>query len=278
MAREPVTIEAPTAALDAVIRQRHAPAQMKQDLEGYLRAQGVEGEDLAAMLAVGATRMLVYRQLVHSRLRNTVREFIPRTAARRGARAYREDIGAFIDARGAHSPYLRDVPAEFVAWVVPVWTADPDVPTYLTELAQHELLSLDVRNDWRGGEAATDLPLALDRPLRFDGATRLARYEYAVHQLPKSVDDDSTPAHEPTRLLVYRDDKHAPRYLALTPFAFALMQQLLEQHKAVADGLRAACEELGVPLDDEHLASAAQLFADLGERGVCLGTEPHEPD
>ena len=93
-------------------------------------------------------------------------------------------------------------------------------------------------------------------------------------ELPKAVDDRTLPDHEPTRLLVYRDDKHLPRYLALTPFAFALMQQLLGEGKAVADGLRAACEGLGVPLDDERLASAAQLFADLGERGVCLGTEP----
>ena len=42
---------------------------------------------------------------------------------------------------------------------------------------------------------------------------------------------------------------------------------------AVAD-LMAACEALGEPLDDDKLASAATLFADLMDRGVCLGAEP----
>lgn len=274
MAPDPVAVEAPTAALNAVIRERQAPALMREDLEAYLRGQGVQGEDLGAMLEVGAERMLVYRQLVHNRFRNTTRDFIPRTTARLGRARYREDMGAFIEAVGARSPYLRDLPAEFVAWVAPRWRDDPQVPDYLLDLARHELLDLDVRNDWRGGEEPTEIPMALDRPLRFDGAARLVEYQYAVHRLPKAVDDRSEPDQEATRLLVYRDAEHRPRYLALTPFAAALLQALVVDGLAVQPGLLAACEALGEPLDDDKLASTAQLLSDLGERGVCLGAEP----
>ncbi len=83
-------------------------------------------------------------------------------------------------------------------------------------------------------------------------------------------------AARPTRLLVYRDQRHRPRYLELTPFAAALLRALIERGEAVQPALLSACEALGEPLDDDRLASAAQLIADLGERGVCLGAAPSE--
>ena len=165
-------------------------------------------------------------------------------------------------------------PAEFVQWAAPRWADDPEVPAYLPDLARHELLDEDVRNDPRGGEAPTELPLALDRPLRFDGAVRLCSYAYAVHRLSRSTKDHAEPDAEPTRLLVYRDAKQEPRYLSLVPFAAALLEQLVEGRLAVQPALLAAAEALGEPLDDDKLASAAQLLADLAERGVCLGAEP----
>lgn len=271
---EPEPTEAPIEALNAIIRQQGAPSAMQEDLAAYLRAQGVAGDDLRAMVQVGAERMLVYRQLVHNRMRNATRDFIPRTIARLGFAHYKRDMAAFVEHHASRSPYLRDVPAEFVTWVAPRWAEDPEVPDYLHDLARHELLDADVRNDPRGGEAPTGRPLALDQPLRFDGAARLCEYGHAVHRLPKDKDDRTVPDAEPTRLLVYRDAKHQPRYLALVPFAAALLRPLIERRLPVQAALQVAAESLGEPLDDDKLASAAQLIADLAERGVCLGAEP----
>lgn len=271
MPAEPWPLEAPTAVLDRVIRSPEAAERAQTDLPGLLSELGVTGPDAQAMLRAGPQRLVVYRRLVHNRLRNTIRDFVPRTAARRGREAFRADVEAFVEARGAHSPYLRDVPAEFVAWAGPRWRDDEDIPNYLVDLARHELLSLDVRNDFRGGEPPTGQPMALDQPLRFDGATRLVRYDYAVHELPKPVEDTTEPEATSTHLLVYRDEHHKARYLALTELAYHIMQALLVDAMPVADGLRRACEAHGVPLDDERLAIAAQLLAELGERGVCLG-------
>ncbi len=267
-------IEAPTRALNTIIRGDTAPQQMDEDFAGFLRAQGVQGPDLEAMLGVGPKRLLVYRSLVHNRMRNAVRDYIPRSVARLGRPRFVADFTAFMDQRAARSYYLRDVPAEIVEFFVERWRADPQVPDYVCDLARHELLDADVRNDWRGGEAQTGVALALDLPLRFDGACRLCAYDYAVHLLPNELDDRTEPTHEPTRLLVYRDDQHRPRYLALTPFAAALLHQLIVEGQAVQPALAAAAASLGEPLDDDKLGSAVVLFGDLGERGVCLGAEP----
>ena len=58
------------------------------------------------------------------------------------------------------------------------------------------------------------------------------------------------------------------------PAATCPNQALVLDGLAVQPGLMAACEALGEPLDDDKLASAATLFADLMDRGVCLGAEP----
>lgn len=270
----PEPIESSTAALAAVIRQQRAPQAMQDDLSAYLHEQGVDGDDLEAMLAVGTERMLVYRTLVHNRLRGTTAEFLVRTLARLGKARFHADFDAFVEHQAPRSPYLRDVPIEFVEWVEPRWAADPEVPGYLTDLARHELLDFAVRNDPRGGEPPTEVPLALDRALRFDGATRLVRYDFAVHRLPRGKGDRTEPDAEPTRLLAYRDAEHKARYLALSPFADALLHALVLERQAVQPALVAAAAALGEPLDDDKLGSAAQLLADLAERGVCLGAEP----
>lgn len=280
--------EPPIRALDAVIREEAAPQGLGDDYESFLRDQGVQGDDLRAMLSAGAGRMLVYRRLVHNRITNAIRDFVPRTVARRTTTGLRADVAAFMQAEAVKSPYLRDAPREFVNWVEPRWKTAVAVPDYLHDLARHELLALDVRNDPGGGEPPTGLPLALDRALRFDSAARRVSYAYAVHALPadtdapvdRSSDEASStdawpePAHVPTHLLVYRDAKHKVRYLELTPFAAAVLDELLVRCATVQDGLRRACETSSEPLTDDRLATAAQLLADLAERGVMLGAEP----
>ena len=265
--------DAPIAVLNALIRERDARTRANADLDEFLGGRDLTAQDREAIASVGAKRWMVYRSLVHNRMRNTIREFIERTAARIGIGRLKADVTDWLHERAAVSPYLRDVPHEFVEWVAPRWRDDPAIPDYIVDLARHELLEYLVFNDPAGGDEPTGEPLALDRPLRFDGAARLVRYDFAVHRLPLDEDNRSEPDAGLTELLVYRDAKHKVRYLELTELAAAVLRHLLQRKAGVADGLRAACEELGVELSDERLAISAQLLADLADRGVMLGAE-----
>jgi hypothetical protein len=267
----------PIGTLAAVVRERDADERARADFAAFLAGRELSDADREAMLAVGAERFLVYRALVHNRVRNTVRDFITRTAARLGRLRLRADVAEFMHARAMASPYLRDVPEEFVEFMLPRWRDDPGLPPFLGDLARHELLEYTVLNDPRGGEAPTGEALALDRPLRFDGAARLLAYDWAVHRLPLPPEDRSEPTRTPTWLLAYRDAEHKVRYLELTELAAAILRQLMGEGATVADGLKAACAELGVELTDERLGIAAQLLTDLAERGVMLGAETESP-
>jgi hypothetical protein len=86
-------------------------------------------------------------------------------------------------------------------------------------------------------------------------------------------DPDEEPASERTQLLAYRDRaSHRVRYLQLVPFAAATIEHLMRS-QPLQDALREAAVDLGEALDDDKLASAAELLADLVERGVVLGAE-----
>jgi hypothetical protein len=266
--------EAAIVALNAAIRRVDAPAAMRGDLAEFLREHGVDGSDLETLVGVGAERMLVYRALVHNRLRHATRDFIPRAVARRGREAFKGDFDAFMESHASKSFFLRDVPGEFVAWVLPRWDAAAEVPRYLGDLARHELLETEVRNDAHADPEPSGVPIDLELPLRFGGAARLMRYDWAVHKLPIAVDDRSEPAEAPTHLLVFRDAKVKVRYLELTSWATAVLEQLLVQGKPVREGLLAAAATFDEPLDDDKLARAAMLFAELSDHAVLLGAEP----
>lgn len=258
-------------ALAAILRRTDAPDRLAGDAAQYLQELEAGDADDRAALAQSTDRLLVYRALVHNRLRAAIRDFIPRTVSRLGTDPFRATFARYMESPAPQSPYLRDVPEEFVEWAAPIWHADAAVPDYLVDLARHELLEYVVRNDPAGGEGPTGIDVALDRGIRFDGAMRLRGYAHAVHELPRDLDDRTAPPADPTELLIYRDPDHRVRYLALTPFAARLLHALAIDALALEPALRAACDALGQPLDDEKLASAASLLADLGGRGVALG-------
>ncbi len=254
-------------AFDAAMCAAEAPTRVVADLAGFLAEYGVDPADRRA-LERHAGRLLMYRGMVHSRLRGVVEGFLPRTAGYLGEPRLRAAVAAFLAGRAPRSVYFRGVPGEFLAWAAPRWRADPTLPAFLVDLATHEWLDGEVSNGEAGGEAAGGDPIALDRPVQLDGSVQLRRYAFAVHR------QGDPPVAEPTAILAYRDrEALRVRLLELTPRAAALCERLLAGESLQA-ALTGACAAVGEALDDEFLAAMASFLADLGERGVLLGARP----
>jgi hypothetical protein len=259
--------EALIRAFAASVIELDAPEAVKADVRGFFARHGVPAEVAATLPAVAAERLAVYRAMVHGRLRDAVADFLPKTAARVGRPRLRREIAQFIAEAAPQAPYFWQVTGEFLNWAQPRWTEDTSLPDYLVELALHEWSDAEVGNDPAGGEAASGEPLALDRPVQFDGTVRLRRYRFAVHRATET----EAPAPEPTALLLYRDrQEHLVRVLELTPRAAAVTQRL-QAGEPLQAALMGACAELELALDDEFLGAMASYFADLAERGALLG-------
>lgn len=255
----------------AVLCDADAPARVEADLAGFLSDHDIDGPDHAD-LKLRRERLLMYRAMVHSRLRGVISEFLPRTASHLGKQGMRAEVVAFMAERAPHSAYFRDVPGEFLAWAEPRWRADPNYPPFLADLAVHEWLDGELGHTADGGEPPTGRELALGEPVAFDGTAALRRYAFSVHLQPEAgADAPVVPAAGATAVLAYRDrTSHKPRFLELTPRAAAVSERLFAGETLQA-ALTGACAEIGEPLSDEFLAAMANFLADLAERGVLLG-------
>jgi hypothetical protein len=259
-------------------------------LDALLESSSLSDDDRAFLREQGPNRLLVYRRLVRTTLRDAVELSMPRAAARMkaisgspdGHSLFQEVFDAYVSEVGTRSHYLRDIAPELLAFCAERYADDPRLPASLLELGRLESAEIEVAaaptsRELHGPSKApeesaisTGDELELDRGVRFIDACRLFRFEHAVHRLPSAPDDRSEPAREKTFLLVYRSTAHEVRYLELSAVAEAILRRLLGG-LSLRTSLVAGCVEQGVPLDDAVLAGAAQVLSDLGQRGVLLG-------
>jgi hypothetical protein len=235
----------------------------------WLARNDVTGEDARA-LARDFPRLLVYRTLVRRNLREALRSTIPRTIARLGAR-FDLDFAEFLRVSPPVSRLLKDLTPRFLEFALPRWAAAGSVPEYLSDLARHEALQIEVATLLARPKDNVPAELALDESVELIDALRLVRYAWAVHRLPEDETSGAEPEREAVALLVYRSPEHEVRYLELGPFAARLLAGLSAARLTLRSAVTSAAAELGLPLDDELLSRAARLLAELADRGALLG-------
>jgi hypothetical protein len=247
----------------------------ESDLRGFLEKHDLDAVDVDALMAE-PRRLAVYRRLVRHNVVDVVGRMLPRTRARleRAAPAeFDRSFNTFLAEPSPRTHYLRDVPAEFLEWAIPLWKDDPRTPRYLADLAAHELVHFAVAAAPTAREPRRLGEISLDRALVFSETVRLARYAFAVHELPADVDDVGEPAERMVTLVAYRDDEHEVRFIELTPVAAAIVERLIAGD-ALGVAIASACADRAVARTAALLAETARLLADLGDRGVLLGAGP----
>jgi hypothetical protein len=240
-------------------------------LRAFLDSHGVAPEDVEAILSA-PPRLAIYRGLVRNGLSGVVLRMLPRTRARMNALCagrFDADFAGFVEQVGPRTHYLRDVPAELVAWAAPRWRSDPGVPPYLSDLAAYELAHFAVSACESVRAAPPLAEVSLDRPLAFAESVRLARYDWAVHELSAELDATDPAPRRDVCLLAYRDAGHAVRWLEVTPLAAAIVERLLSAEPLGGAVERACADHSTTPA--AVLEQVARLLADLGERGVVIG-------
>lgn len=245
-------------------------------IAAWLARNGVSDVDARAM-ARDFPRLLVYRKLVRGTLRDALRATIPRTLARLGA-SFEPYFTEFLAFSPPTTRYLRDLTPQFLEFTRQRWENDPNVPAYLTDLARHEALQVEVASLLGLPKNHVQAELSLDRGVEFIAALRLVHYGWAVHRLPDDETSQELPEREAVSLLVYRSPEHEVRYLELGPFAAALLSNLLIERLTLQASLVSAAERVGLSLDDELLTRAARLLSDLAERGALLGKSGQSPE
>jgi hypothetical protein len=239
-------------------------------MSDWLARHEVSTQDAAALRSADLQRLLVYRRLVQGTLRSTVDLAMPRAIARMGS-LFDEYFSRFLAERGPQTHYLRDVTYELLAWSAPLFAKDERVADYLPDLMRHEALRIEM-GALPGAEKPQPLgELQLEQPVVFIEASRVVRYDFAVHELLDDIDDRTLPRPGVVTLFVYRSPEHDVRYLELSALAAAILDGLHTRQETLRQAMTAACARLDCALTQEVLTGAARLLADLAERGVLRG-------
>ncbi len=241
-------------------------------ISAWLARNEVTPDDARA-LQRDFSRLLVYRQLVRRNLRDALESTIPRSIARLGAR-FDADFADFLRVSPPVTRLLKDLTPRFLEFALPRWAADPSVPEYLSDLAQHEALQIEVATLLARPKDHVPAELSLDECVEFIDAVRLVHYAWAVHRLPEDTASRVLPEREALSLLVYRSPEHEVRYLELGAFAAQVLSGLLDARLTLGSAVTGAAHQLGFALEAELLSATARLLSDLAERGALLGKGP----
>lgn len=260
-------------ALGRVIREHELRERVEAEPEAVLTELGITGEDQAGMLSYGPERLLAYHHMAQSRLFRTIRAFLGGAATRMGDERLRDEVRQWMTAQGSQRQYLREVPEEFLRWAAPRWAEDESLPPWLVELAGHELLKRQLRNDPREVGEQNQIKIDLEKPIACNGTTRLLRYRWAVHRMLRRPEPDAeadAPEAGEFAVIAYRHKDEQPRFVDVKPRSAFMLERLLAG-QTLREALFGACESTGETLNDEILEVTALTLADLVERHVLLG-------
>ncbi|RZL10426.1 MAG: DUF2063 domain-containing protein [Rubrivivax sp.] len=194
---------------------------------------------------VSRRRLAVYDELVFNNLQGLLEPCFPvirSVLGRRWTRLVRQ----FCREARCHTPLFREVPGEFLQWLLNADTC-VSLPPWARELAHYEWAELAVDTmavEVTPSEGALDLPPAhlLASAVRVNPSLLNLHYQWPVQRIG--------PAHRPrkpqaTSVLIYRDRHDEVRFMAVEPASARLLHLLSAGGTTLAQAADAVALELG---------------------------------
>ena len=222
-------------------------------------------------------RMDIYRGLFLNNVKNFLENAFPVAARTLGQEAWQNLVEEFFEKHLSTSPYFREIPQEFMAWLMENFQVQQQQPPWLPELLHYEWLELHISTlDAPQPEISTST-IDMDKPVVMSPFFQMGAYRWPVQTIGPENKPTEMPA-IPTLLAVYRTAEHKVRFMQLSPQAAMLLDVLqqspdLTPRAAVNEIVKTQQEQAGerggaMPFPD----SLAQEFLDaFAERGILLG-------
>lgn len=215
---------------------------------------------------VPTRRVRIYGELLFNNLTGFLDACYPVTRAVLGERRWRRLNRAFFRETRCQTPWFREIPREFLAWLNAA--NEIPLPPWLYELVHYEWveLALDVMDvETPIHEAHGDLLGGV--PVLAPALMNLA-YDWPVQCIG--------PAYRPrklkqTYLLVFRDQDDAVRFIELNPVSARLVSLLAEGRHSGRDACLHVAREIGHPDPPAVVPHGAALLEQLRGAGAILG-------
>jgi hypothetical protein len=207
-------------------------------------------------------RWLVYRRMVRARFAEVLEDGLWRFREAVGADAFSRLVERFLDGSPPSSPYLRDVPGEFLQFLR---TTEALAPSAL-DVARLECAELELAHapDLAGNDDMQPLDMHLHAVF-----SPLARLLEPSHDVAAGANAEP----RPRPICVYRDAKtHEVQSFELTPLATRILRGIAQREAPLVDVAKRAAGEAGITVDSAFVETLSTMLADWVERGIVLGS------
>jgi hypothetical protein len=244
-------------------------------LRDVLLAKDPAPSDFLALGDGEAPRWQAYRRMVRSRFYTTIDHAFERFIGIIGVDRFHRRVDRFLAEDPPRSPYLRDLPGEFLKFVErrPDALADSEeLPPYTLDLLRYEWAELDVAYSYEEVRSDDVVDLDMEKIAVLSPSHRMLDLEYPVHRM--GTDGTGGPTERaPLTLCLYRDRAtHEVETLELTPVAASMLSGMRDRTGPLSGVVRDAAAAHGVTIDLAFIEALSTLLADLTERGVILGS------
>lgn len=211
-----------------------------------------------------ASRWLVYRELVRSRLVRVIEAALPRTQAAVGTDRLTAAIDDWLTTGGPKTRYFRRIPDELAEFAIPIWrqTCDP----WVADLARYEISSWFARHAPPDPKDVEELTFD-KRPVVGTGV-RVLRLDYPVHRSPTPPDGYRS---EATILCVHRNAEHRAVPRVLNPIAADLLEAWQRGEGSLTDSVQCVAKAHDMEIGPAFVDKLSTLLSDFLTNGVLLG-------
>lgn len=218
---------------------------------------------------VPARRMRIYGELLYNNIEASLNACFPVARALLGRRRWPRLVRAFFRDWRCRTPHYREIPREFVRYLMEMAV---NQPPWLAELAHYEWaeLAVDIMDAPSAPACDPEGDLLDGRPLLAPALMNLA-YAWPVHKLG--------PRHRPrkpaaTHLLVFRRTDDSVGFMELNPVSSRLVALLQEGGMSGRAAALRIAAELAHPHPETVVSGAAATLAELRAAGVIYGVRP----
>lgn len=218
-------------------------------------------------------RMGLYADLLYNKFSENLELCFPVTCALLGEVAWQGKLKAFIAQHRCLSPYYRQIPNEFMAYLQAETGNDNDLP-FLLDLAHFEWIEMvlaiteaapvtafksGVVNDW------------LDICPVFAPVLHTLHYAYPVQRINLDY-QPSAPPEQATHILGFRDADDAVQFMEMNPATTRLIDILHSTGCTAGEAMQQIGTELQHPEPSALFSFGIETLTDLMQQGAILGT------
>jgi len=211
----------------------------------------------------------IYRELVRNNLEGFLRACFPVTHALLGTRRWPRLVDAFFREARCHSPYFREIPREFLDWLLTAETLPVALPPWLAELAHYEWveLALDVMETAALPNFDPEGDLLEGEPVLAPALMNLT-YAWPVHQIGSTFRPRKP---QPAHLLVFRNTADRIEFIELNPLSARLVTLLQKGGRSGREACTRIATELHHPSLDSLIRHGADMLNELRLADAILG-------